>query len=183
MIEVMIALFILSVGLLGIAALQTQAFSAEAESYDRGQALILLDSIISRIKNNKTAAGCYGITSDTTNGKPFAGFNNTTTFACAGFGTTATRAVADADLAAWDAALKGDNEKIDGKSIGGASNSRGCITYAQTPIGSIRLTVSVAWTGRGPGFAAADTCAIEQYGTTNTARRVVSRTIELGSYD
>lgn len=178
--ELMIALFILSVGLLGLAALQSQAYRAESESYDRSQALILIDTIVARIKNNRNALGCYGFTTTVANST--IGFGTDAPPVCTGFGTAETRAIADGDIAAWHSALLGEHEQLDTTPIGGATEGRGCITYVETDYGTYKLTISVAWHGTGKGFATANTCGRSLYGDDDSVRRVVSRTIELGKF-
>src|SRR3569832_1844801 len=57
--EVLMAIVILTFGLLGLAALQGKANTAELEAYQRGQALILLQDMTSRIENNVTNVANY----------------------------------------------------------------------------------------------------------------------------
>src|SRR5919202_6329509 len=59
LIEVLISLLILTFGLLGLAGLQGVAQRAEAESYQRAQALVLLQDMVDRINANRKVAGCY----------------------------------------------------------------------------------------------------------------------------
>lgn len=179
-IELMVALFILSVGLLGLAALQAQAYRAESESYDRSRALMLIDNIVARIKNNRNALGCYGFT--TTTADSTVGFGTATPPVCDGFGTIETRATADGDIATWHSALLGEQESLGATPIGGATEGRGCITYVETGAGTFQLTVSIAWRGTGKGFTSTNTCGRGQYGADDSVRRVVSRTIVLGKF-
>lgn len=61
LIEVLIALLVLSIGLLGLAALQTIGLKFTHESYQRTQAVLQAYDIIDRIRANSTAktAGAY----------------------------------------------------------------------------------------------------------------------------
>jgi type IV pilus assembly protein PilV len=52
LIEVLVALFVLSLGLLGLAALQTTAFRFNTQSYQRTQAVIQAYDILDRIRAN-----------------------------------------------------------------------------------------------------------------------------------
>jgi type IV pilus assembly protein PilV len=63
--EVMVALLVLSIGLLGLAALQTSAIKMNHQSYQRTQATTLIYEIIDRMRANVTAAsaGRYVIAS------------------------------------------------------------------------------------------------------------------------
>ena len=56
MIEVLVSIVILTIGLLGFAALFAKVQQAGNEAYDRAQALLLLESIVNRISANRPAA-------------------------------------------------------------------------------------------------------------------------------
>ena len=59
LIEVLIALFVLAVGLLGLAALQTTSFKFNSDSYARTQATLIAYEIIDRIRANP--GGAYSV--------------------------------------------------------------------------------------------------------------------------
>ena len=59
LLEVLISLLILVVGLLGMIGLQARTQIATFESYQRGQALILVHDMADRLSTNRGAAGCY----------------------------------------------------------------------------------------------------------------------------
>ena len=61
MIEVLVTIAILMIGLLGLAALQTNATIAEIEAYQRSQALVLVQDMADRIAANKANAADYVI--------------------------------------------------------------------------------------------------------------------------
>lgn len=63
MLEVMIALFILSFGLMGLAALQSIGVKFNYQSYERTQAVFFSSDIIDRIRANRAGkfAGTYDI--------------------------------------------------------------------------------------------------------------------------
>ena len=74
MIEVLVTLIILLVGLLGLAGLMMQSQRSEMESYQRVQALILLQDMAGRINANRLAgASCYGITPSVSSITPYLG--------------------------------------------------------------------------------------------------------------
>jgi type IV pilus modification protein PilV len=104
MIEVLVSLLILVFGLLGLIGLQARTQVATFESYQRGQALILVQDMADRIATNRATAGCY-----TTTTPLGTGFSGAPTCGAA-TGTAATRALADADLQAWNDALQGAAE-------------------------------------------------------------------------
>lgn len=173
LLEVLVSLVILVFGLLGLIGMQAYTQVATFESYQRGQALILVQDMADRIATNRAAAGCYAITTSTTT---YVGASGTVTPSCtAGVGTTATRAIATADLVAWDGALKGASEQAGGASVGGMIGARGCVTY-DAATNSYR--VSISWQGMAPTIAptvgdANATCAQgASYGSENQRREV-----------
>lgn len=143
LIEILVALIILAVGLLGLAALQLRANQAEMESYQRSQALLLANDIASRIRANSSGnvTNCYNISTD---GTPFLGTGNTTTFNCIDWGVTETMDIADADLVQWQNLLLGANETLAGNNVGAMVGTRGCLSYDTA---SRTVTVVLAWQG------------------------------------
>ena len=59
MIEVLVTLVIVAIGLLGLAGLQSRLQISEMESYQRAQALILLNDMASRLAANRANAASY----------------------------------------------------------------------------------------------------------------------------
>jgi type IV pilus assembly protein PilV len=178
MLEVLVSLLITVIGLLGLIGLQAQAQITEFESYQRAQALVLVNDMADRIAFNRAmdASGyvigwrCYAYTTDP---QKYLGMTNTVAAVCADAaiaGDPKTRA--DADLAAWNNLLQGSAETVtaSGTKVGGLLGARGCITRDATT-GVIR--VSVAWQGMAPTVASADTCATTNYGANDALRRVV----------
>ena len=62
LLEVLVAIIILAFGLLGLAGLQERMQAAEMESYQRSQALVLLEDMGARINANRVAAATYDTT-------------------------------------------------------------------------------------------------------------------------
>ena len=64
MLEVLIALFVLSIGLLGLAALQATSLALNTDSYLRTQATFFAYDILDRMRANPTGlnAGAYDVT-------------------------------------------------------------------------------------------------------------------------
>ena len=162
MIEVLVTLVILLIGLLGLAGLQLQAQRSEAESYQRVQALVLLEDMVGRINANRLNATSYVVANigDPADGQPAAG-------SCAAIATMPGR-----DLCEWSNALKGASEQQAGAAVGVMLGGRGCVTY--NAASSVAM-VSVAWQGLGDTAAppASLTCGTGLYGS-ETKRRVVS---------
>ncbi len=167
MIEVLVTLVILLVGLLGLAGLQVQSQRSEMESYQRVQALVLLQDMGGRITANRYSAASYVASVGTGDAQPAAS-------ACA---TQAT--MPDRDLCEWSNALKGASEQQAGVGATGAMvGARGCVTYDAA---ASSVMVSVAWQGLGDTAAppASLTCGQNQYGS-EAMRRVVSMPIRFG---
>src|SRR6516164_1878420 len=56
LLEVMIAFFLIAIGLMGLFTLQAKAHRAELESYERVQALVLIQDMVDRMNANRTDA-------------------------------------------------------------------------------------------------------------------------------
>lgn len=183
LLEVLVSLVILVFGLLGLIGLQARAQIATFESYQRGQAMILVQDMADRIATNRGAAGCYTITTDTTTGTPYFGTGYSGTPACtAAVGTATTRALADSDLVAWNNALKG--AAVSGNQ-GGVIGARGCVSYTAA---TNSYRVAVAWQGMAATVAptagdSAATCAKGLYesGGTDLQRREVNVTVRIAN--
>lgn len=179
LIEILVSLIILLVGLLGIAGLIARTNQAELESYQRVQALLLMQDMLDRINTNRHVASCYsngstGITAGTA----------VSSIATCATGSAAQQAVANADLAAWDTALKGGAEQDGTSKVGAMIGARGCVTYetATDPLGVTYnvYRVSVAWQGLAKTATPSVACGEDQYGD-DALRRVVTSTLRIGS--
>ena len=91
LVEVLVTLVLISVGLLGVAALQLTSLKNNQESYVRSQAAMLAADILDRMRSNQTGfnAGNYDMAADAS------GFDQGR---CGG-------TVAADDIAAWQAAI------------------------------------------------------------------------------
>lgn len=136
MIEVMVTIVIIAFGLLGIAGLQVRLQMSEMESYQRSQALLLLNDMANRIATNRNSAASYVTTA-------------TSPLGAGMICPTAPTTVAQSDLAEWCNALQGAGETISGggvvAKIGTLVGGRGCVEL----VGSDYL-VTVVWQGRTP---------------------------------
>lgn len=191
LIEVLVTMVVLLFGLLALAGLMARTHTAEYESYQRKQVVIMLEDIVGRITANRDAASCYAFANSST-GTPYLGTGKTASPACsAGTGTPvipttiqATRAVAD--LNDWNALLQGGTEVSNpGGSetkLGGALDARGCIMTGTSVVGQYdEYRVSVAWRGTSSLSLPADdsNCAKGSYGSDDGVRRVISTTVRI----
>ncbi|MFD2367789.1 prepilin-type N-terminal cleavage/methylation domain-containing protein [Pseudoduganella sp. GCM10020061] len=172
LIEVLVTLVIVAFGLLGVAAFQAKAQVGSVESYQRAQAIILLDDMTSRINVNSDAAADYVGTFGTADEQPA--------------DCSEADPGVDRDLCEWSAALKGAAEVDEsGTQVGGMIGARGCIeqvTIANPAPGVCTpavYRVTVAWQGLHETRAPALSCGRNAYGT-DTFRRAISSRITVG---
>jgi type IV pilus assembly protein PilV len=178
MMESLTAMLVLLVGLLGIVGLQAKTQTSHFEAYQRAQALLLLEDMVSRITANRYAAPCYAVTTGG-GGTPYLGTDGAghrgSTNCTAVAGTIQTRTIAERGMSDWDTLLKGAAEIDGGVNAGAMIGARGCVNY--DPITDL-YTVIVAWQGMVATMAPAVDCANGLYGP-DTQRRAVSRTIRI----
>lgn len=135
LIEVLVTILILSIGLLGMAGLQSRLQMSEMEAYQRAQALLLLNDMANRIATNRNFAASYVTGTSSPLG---AGMTCPT--------TTANQQQIDAGE--WCNALQGagETESGDGSRLGAMLGGRGCVES----LGSGQYLVTVAWQGLTP---------------------------------
>jgi type IV pilus assembly protein PilV len=103
LIEVLIALLVLSFGLLGLAMLQATGLRFNNDSYMRTQATILAYDLIDRIRANKAAsdAGYYCITTTGSTCTTTAAASTAQTCGDSTGGCSSSRTLAEYDLSYW----------------------------------------------------------------------------------
>lgn len=162
MVEVLVTLVVLLVGLLGLAGLQMQGLRSEMESYQRVQAMILIQDMVGRINANRANAAAYVASN----------VGTSTLEDCT------TKTVGQPrDICEWNRALQGAGTTRGSTSVGALIGGRGCITQ----VAANTYQVSVAWQGMGKTFAPTNTCGQGAYGSDETLRRVVSLTIQIAN--
>jgi type IV pilus assembly protein PilV len=178
MIEVLVTLVILLLGLLGLVGMMLTSQRAEMESYQRVQALILLQDMVGRINANRKVAPCYAITTDAATGSPYLGSSSSIATPTCTTGTAEQNSLAINDMQAWNTLLLGGTESSGGNSVGAMIGARGCVSLdATTGI----YQVSVAWQGNGQTAAPTGVvCATGQYGD-DKQRRAVSATLQIAN--
>lgn len=120
LIEVLVTLVLISVGLLGVAALQLTTMKSNQEAYVRSQASVLADYILDRIRANQR------------------GFLNNEYNAIALNGTGTAGLTSGNDLARWQA-------EIDRLLPGGNANAGGSIVRTA---GTNIVTITIQWSER-----------------------------------
>ncbi|MBF8271746.1 MAG: type IV pilus modification protein PilV [Magnetococcales bacterium] len=175
LLEVLIALTVVAVGLLGLARLQGIMVLSHLETTNQPHAQALLADMVSRIEANGSNAGSY-VTANSL-GTGSTDFDAYASTGCPAETTTGYE-VLQRDQCQWDWALKGRNETMTGGSqwLGGMENARGCI-YSVSTSSPVIVRVVVVWQG---ATATVDTmasvspgslCGQGSYGTDDTFRR------------
>ena len=188
MMEILVTLFIIMIGLLGIIALQGKAQIAELEAYQRSQALIVLSDIVDRINANRKTLSCFVVTTNTANGTPYLGpgTNSYGTPSSCSASTTEYNTAADKAIKEINDFFQGTSEQLAGNDVAAMIDGRACISYdASKELGSPVIagtglyTVIVTWRAMGdlPAPVGMD-CALGEYGAP-TKRRAVSTTFRI----
>lgn len=143
LLEVMVALFVLSIGMLGVAGLQVASKRANADSTQRTIAVLLAQELMERIRANPTALTIYtaagtGQTLDIGSAIPQAAAD------CTAAECTPEQ-LASFDIAEFATVLSGAAEQRGGASVGGLSSPTVCITGPAALPGTV--VVAVAWRG------------------------------------
>lgn len=149
LIEVLVTMVILAVGLLGLAGLQIRLQSSELESYQRTQALILLEDMTNRMSTNRANAAAYV----TTAASPL-GVGDSQPTSCSGNGQSY-------DECQWSNALKGAAEQSSASvNVGAMAGARGCIEDLGT---GDQFMITVVWQGMTPISAPPSNCGAGLY--------------------
>lgn len=174
LVEVLVTLVILSVGLLGIAALQAKTQVGSIESYQRAQAIILLGDMVNRLGGNPDNADSYVSNAiGTGDGR--------------GDDCSGEAAGADLDLCEWSRALRGAAETAADNStkLGAMEGGRGCIEKIQAANTATGVCtpaiyrVTVTWQGLHQTTAPSVECGKGEYGD-ETYRRAAVQQVTVG---
>jgi type IV pilus assembly protein PilV len=172
LIEVLVSMVILMIGLLGLIGVMIESQRAQLESYQRAQALLLVQDMAARIGGNRMASDCYSQAAGVMFGTNHGAVADVTA-GCA-LGTPAEKAAredrATRDLREWQELLLGSAELVGTTNVGAMLGTRGCIFKDADGT----FWISVAWQGGQTlgGPPAGITCGTGQYGD-ETKRRAV----------
>jgi type IV pilus assembly protein PilV len=149
--EALVTIVLLSFGILGLVGLQAKMQAAEMESYQRSQALLLLEDMAARLNTNRAVAADYVTATPVGTG-----------------GTEPTDCSAKAvgyerDLCEWSNALKGSAETLGGNAVGTLIGGRGCIEEIAGAVPP-RYQIVVTWQGLHQSRAPDIACATGAYG-------------------
>jgi type IV pilus assembly protein PilV len=175
MIEVLVTIVIMAFGLLGMAGLQVRLQASEMESYQRSQALLLLNDLANRMTVNRNDAASYLVAATSPLGVGMTCSTTTTT-------------VVQRDLGEWCSAIQGAAETTGTGStkvnLGAMIGGRGCVEM----VGSDYL-LTVAWQGLTPLAAPVSSvaCGKDSYDAANTpcvsdrCRRTVTTLVRIAT--
>jgi type IV pilus assembly protein PilV len=160
LVEVLVALIITAFGLLGLLGIQMRAYAAEVESYQRAQAAILLQDMVSRLRTNRNAAPDY-VAAD---------------IGVGAFEECAGRAGAELDLCEWGNLLRGAAERVGANTVGAMLNARGCIDSPEDDT----FVIAVVWEGATGTAGPANPCGAGEYAD-ESLRRAVTAVVRLAT--
>ncbi len=175
MIEILIALVITVFGLFAMLGLNLRSYQAESESYQRSQALVLVEDMAQRIRANRSDIAGYA--------SPAASAAGGGSLATCGGGVGAAN-----DLCEWGNLLRGAAETSAAVgNVGAMKDARGCIAVAAPAAGASGPTtanVVVVWRGT----VASDTnasapCVPSGFSVSDGFMRFTSTVVRLGDLD
>ena len=189
LLEVLITIVILAFGLLGLVGLEAKMQVSEMESYQRAQALVLLNDMVDRINAqsgsaNAIAPGATPAVDSYVSADVF-GTGHTDATDCATLTQGAAR-----DQCEWSKELKGAAAKQGTNETGAMIGARGCVSRIQAPNTNLGVCtpgiylVTVTWQGMQATAAPAAglACASDAgtYGADDKLRRAVSARVLIG---
>ena len=163
LIEVLVTMVIIAIGIMGLAGLQMSSLNSQLESYQRAQALLLVEDMSNRLRANAAEAragsypegSAYGLGPDVD---------------CTTLTVTAQR-----DLCEWNDAVAGVSVVEGGNNLGSAMGARGCIeNIAGTADGEIIIRLTLAWQGMSPTVSPLSNCGLNAFGDNDSFRRTVT---------
>ena len=179
LLEAMVAMVIIAIGLFGFAALQTKLQFSEIETYQRAEALLLLQDMNDRLLSNREYAADYV----PENNAPL-GTGDGQPTDCT---TLVSPTMQELDACEWSSALKGSTVSNDAGLLTGAMvGARGCIET----LGSDSYLITVVWQGltpldsprEGSGCGSGDYDGDAASGCTDDkCRRILSTVVRIGS--
>lgn len=193
LIEILVTLVVLLLGLLGLAGVNARASINEFESYQRIQAMALLQDMVGRLNANRMVAPCYsngatGVQVGTADASGYTGVPGvaactlTTDINGNAINATQKTQLVD-DLQAWNNQLQGGAESDSTKAVtavGAMVGAVGCIRQIDAT-NQIYL-ISVSWQGLAdtvaPTDATATPCGRGNYGS-EARHRMVTATVQI----
>lgn len=142
LIEVMVAIFILGIGMISTLALQGTAKSGNLEALQRTQAVLIARDLAERISSNRIA------NLNDYNGK-YDGTTVTSFTNCQSLANCTAAQMVSWDLYQFDQAILGASESRSGKNTGGLIQAEGCVEHNNGVV-----SIVIAWKGISLGSSA-----------------------------
>jgi type IV pilus assembly protein PilV len=144
MVEVLVAVFVIAVGLLGVARLHATSKRTNLEAVELTNAAVLAQDLLERMRSNPLILGAYTANGGgtTLSGTPAAPATDCEAVEC----TDAQ--LAAYDLAVWWQMIAGAAELSGESNVGGLAAPTACVTGPAG--GSGNYTVAIAWRGMTP---------------------------------
>ncbi|TAA41867.1 type IV pilus modification protein PilV [Corallincola spongiicola] len=161
LIELMVAVIIVSIGVLGVVAMQGASIGSALDASQRSTAAALSAQIVESMRANATQLNSYN-NAVVGNGSYLSPSSD-----CGAVGATCSPAeMVSWDLSVWERAVMGKDTASGGESAGGLVDGKGCIL-----VDSGTVTVILAWRGGVETSDAADSSKFTSCGTDNDYRR------------
>lgn len=178
LIENLIAMVILSIGVLGIITLLTVSKTSQHQAIQRARAVSLADAIVERIRINPAAVQTYNIGLNPVGDAPETAEPNPDcrTSACN------PDELAAHDLWLWEQALAGTTVTADGDNLAGLIEPRGCVVFtpATPKVRTGLVNVIIQWRGLEETYDAVQgsevVCGGAASGSDNFRRKVIANT-------
>lgn len=171
LIEILVAVFVVSIGLLGVARMEVLSKQSGYEAMQRTTASMLAHDMMEKIRANPSSLVTY------TNLVIGDGSVTTPATDCASVNCDTPVEIAGYDIWQWEQLLMGATEKSGGTNTGGLAMPRGCISGPAGGPGA--YTISIAWRGNTPlPNPTTSTCGegLNLYGANEEYRRVLTMT-------
>lgn len=182
LIEVLVTIVILGVGLLGVAGMQAKILLLEKESYQRAQAVILMNDMVERVNAFRTTSATYTFSSTPYGVGASCASPAGSTGLCSCSGLTGLNLA----ICEWSNLLKGAAANTSGNPVGAMDGARGCVAAFTLPTSSriqgrcqTGVQIDVAWQGNSANFVPVVSCGQGSY-TPDTFRRAVTTRVALG---
>lgn len=159
LIEILVAIVILSIGLLGVLGMQTRASAVEFESYQRGQALSIARDMQARLLSARgLVSGFRDGRLSSTDGSIYVGEGQGAVALLDADGSCPAAVPGDAvseaqrQLCEWTLALQGAAQREGTSSVGAMLGARGCVMRVEPPqLNALAdFYVVVVWEGTTP---------------------------------
>ena len=169
LIEILVAVFVVSVGLLGVARMELLSKQSGYEAIQRTTASMLAHDMMEKMRANPASLVSYSsiVVGD--------GGLSTPATDCASVNCTTAVNIANYDIWQWEQMLMGATETSGGNNTGGLVEPRGCIAG---PAGGAGVyTISIAWRGNTPlSNPVSSSCGegLDLYGDNEEYRRILT---------